>query len=294
MKRLHGVVCATVTPMQSNGDIDTDSAKALYRYLADAGIHCLYPNGTNGESLSLSEQERKTIARLAVEHNAGRQTVYIQCGAATVQESYRQVQYAKEIGADGAGLMTPVFFPVDEPAMEQYYAAALEEVADFPIYMYNIPSHTGNDLSPAVLGRLMDRYPSLYGIKYSAADLIRLSAYVHAPQTRLADVLIGCDRLAACCMLSGGVGWVSSPAAIFPKPFVSLYQQYQAGHLEEMKKAQEAISAFSNRLNHIPEIPAVKYVLKKMGIIRCDTVRRPLRPLTETEKQTLDQLMKDL
>lgn len=109
-KRLYGVVCASITPMREDGSIDGEGVRRLTRHLIDCGIHCLYPNGTNGESLSLSQQEREEIARVMNEENAGRTALYLQCGAATVAESYAHIRFARELGADGAGLMTPCVF----------------------------------------------------------------------------------------------------------------------------------------------------------------------------------------
>lgn len=294
MNRLYGVVCATITPMDTNGEIDLDSARSLYRYLAGKGVHCLYPNGTNGESVSLTSGEREALAEAAVQEVGGRMPVYIQCGAATVRESYRHVLHARTIGADGAGLMTPVFFPLDEAAMERYYAEILKETRDFPLYVYNIPPRTGNDVSPRMLGRLMDTYPSLMGIKYSMPDLRRLQSYIHCAKTRKADVLIGCDSLAYCCMACGGVGWVSGPGAVFANPFVRLYTQITQGDMRSAGQTQEEITRVINRMTGIPEIPAIKYMLKRMGIIRCDTVRSPLRPLMEAERLVLDKLLEEV
>ena len=291
MKRLYGVVCATIPPMKDNGEIDLESAKKLYRYLAEKGIHCLYPNGTNGESLSLTEDERRALAEACVEASGEQQAVYIQCGASTPEESYRHVLHAKAIGADGVGLMTPVFFPTDDAALEMYYTDILDQTGDFPMYVYNIPSRTGNDVSAALLGSLMNRYPALYGIKYSAPDLLRIQAYVTAPADRKADVLIGCDRQALSCMMCGGAGWVSGPGAVFADAFVRLYDEIAAGEMERARETQALIVEFSDGLAGMPEIPAIKYMLKKLGVIACDRVRRPLRQLTDAEKARLDRLM---
>lgn len=103
-KTLYGVVCASICPMNEDGSVDYASVRTLTRHLVDHGIHCLYPNGTNGESLSLTEDERRQIARIIAEENAGKAVLYIQCGAATVEESYRHVRFSREIGADGAGI----------------------------------------------------------------------------------------------------------------------------------------------------------------------------------------------
>ena len=291
MNGLYGVVCAYITPMLPDGQVDYAGVRALCAHLVEQGIHCLYPNGTNGESLSLSAEERQRIAEIILEENRGRARLYVQCGAATVAESYAHVRHAKAIGAHGAGLMTPVFFAVDDAAMEEYFENILKETGDFPIYAYNIPSRTGSDLSPAVLGRLMRRHPGLLGIKYSCPDILRVSQYVHCCETRKADVLIGCDMLAQACWTVGGAGWVSGPAAVFPEAHTRLYDQLKAGKTEEARKTQALLQRTMEDIAGIPEIPAIKYMLTKLGVIGCDVCRAPLRALTSSEKQRLDAAM---
>lgn len=291
MKKLYGVVCASVTPMQADGTVDYEGVRALTDHLARNGIHCLYPNGTNGESLSLTETERKQVAQAVLEANDGRCVVYVQCGAATVPESYAHVRHAKAIGADGAGLMTPVFFPTDDASLEWYYDGILSETGDFPVYAYNIPSRTGNDLSPAVLGRLMSRHPALLGVKYSAPDILGVTRYVSCCEGRSADALIGCDMLALACVAAGGKGWVSGPAAVFPEMHAMLYDLICAGKTDEARRVQNALSDAMADIAGIPEIPAIKYMLMKLGVIRCDACRAPLRPLTDAEKARLDAAM---
>lgn len=288
MKRLKGVVCATVTPMLPDGSVDYKSLERFCKFLNLKGIHCLYPNGTNGESLSLSFEERSKIAESIVKTNAGRAAVYIQCGAATVQESYENVRVARRCGADGAGLMTPVFFAVDEAAMLRYYETILDEITDFPMYVYNIFTRTGNDFSVALLQQLMNKYPNLYGIKFSYPDVDRIRAYVQAPNDRKADALIGCDPLASKCFAAGGSGWVSGPAAVFAKLHTELYQALLANDAVGIDKNQQAIVDVMNEIAGIPEIPAIKYLLMKQGVIDHDVCRAPFRPLTDGEKKRLD------
>lgn len=290
LKKLNGVVCATITPMLPDGSIDMESAGNLYRWLAASGITGLYPNGTNGESLSLSYEERCELAKCCSQENQGRSSVYIQCGAATAEETAKNVRFASGCGADGVGIMTPVFFPVDEPGMEAYFDVLLSTIPDFPAYVYNIPSRSGNDVSPSLLGRLMEKHGNLHGIKYSSPDLLRIGEYVHCCETRKTDVLIGCDSLALCCMDLGGAGWVSGPAAVFNECFVRLYRQIGT-YPEKARETQERISFLSRQLAGIPEIPAIKYMLKNRGIIRHDTCRLPLRELSQEEKNRLDRLL---
>ena len=89
MKRhLYGMVCATITPYDEAGNPCEADVRSICRYLVENGAHGLYPNGTNGESLSLRSDERRRIAAWFADENRGRAVLAIQCGAATTEETY--------------------------------------------------------------------------------------------------------------------------------------------------------------------------------------------------------------
>ena len=290
MRKLYGMVCALITPMTNNRAVDEESLGSFCKYLVDAGVHSLYPNGTNGESLSLTVEERKQTAMRMVESNDGKSVLYIQCGAGTVADSYQLVRHAAGLPVDGVGLMTPVFFPMDDISMHKYYADILKELPELTFYAYNIPSRTGNDLSVATLGRLMDEYANLKGIKYSSPDLLRIKDYASCGKGT-ADVLIGCDSLALSCLMEGGRGYVSGPGAVFPKAFASIYDAYAAGNFDAARAAQARVVRISKQFAGIPEIPAIKYMLWKKDVIATPVCRMPLRELDRAERGRLDDLL---
>ena len=108
-KRMEGVVIAAITPMNEDGSVDYQGVADFAEYLVQAGVNCLYPNGTNGESLILTREEREKIAEIFVKVSNGRVPVFIQCGAMTTAEAASHAQHAVKIGADGIGVMTPAF-----------------------------------------------------------------------------------------------------------------------------------------------------------------------------------------
>ena len=291
MKKLYGMVCAMITPMKEDGSLDLKSIPALCEHLYQGGVHCLYPNGTNGESILLSPQERRTQAEAIQKANAGRCVLYIQCGAVTPEETYDHVRHARKIGADGAGVMTPVFFPTDDQALRDYYGVILKETSDFPLYVYNIFSRTGNDVSASLLGELMETYDNLYGIKFSAPNLLRVEDYVHCCAARTADVLIGNDALALCCLTAGGRGYVSGPGAVFPRYYAAVYDAFREDDLPAARAAQEKVLRLMQRMEGVPEIPAIKYMLWRQDVLSTPVCRRPFRPLDAAEKQQLDDLL---
>ena len=176
----------------------------------------------------------------------------------------------------------------------QYYDAIMDRHPDLSMYAYNIPTRAGNDIRPEVLGALMTRHENLLGIKYSFPDIERIQAYLHCVPTRRPSVLIGCDSLALACMAVGGDGWVSGPSAVAPKLYTALSDALTAGDIAKARETQHAIVRLAQSIAGIPEIPAIKYLLMKQGIIESEACRAPLRPLTPPERARLDCLLEEI
>ena len=292
-KSMKGVVIPTITPMTEDGKVDEQGVAAFAEYLIEAGGDCLYPNGTNGESLLLTEEERQRIAQIMVETSHGRVPVFIQCGAMTTAETISHAQHSVKIGADGIGIMSPAFFPMDEEALFQYYSDVISTLPeDFPVYIYNIPGCTTNDVKPELLNRLMNTFPNIAGIKFSSPDLMRVEDYFEKAD-RKPDLLIGCDSLFLQCLITGGVGTVTGPGSIFHERFTRLYRQFREGDMKGAMETQEQIVALDRKLAGIPGIPGLKALLKIRGVIKHDVCRAPLRPLSGEEYQKLEKIVEE-
>ena len=292
-KRLLGVVIPMITPMNEDGTVDDLSLQSFVNFLVNAGSNALYPNGTNGESLLMSKAEREHIAEVIAETNAHRLPLFIQCGSMTTAETASHAQHAVKIGADGVGVMSPAFFSLDEESLYQYYKAVVEGLPkDFPVYVYNIPGNTTNDVPPALLHRLMRDFENIVGIKYSNPNLMRVEDYLNT-DGRKPQLLIGCDSLFLQCLATGGVGTVTGPGSIFHERFNRLYRQFQEGDFQGAMETQRKIVETDRKLAGIPGIPALKTLLMLRGVIRCDACRAPHRPLTAEEKNTLKAIYEE-
>lgn len=180
MKKLYGVVTALLTPAKTDADIDYDEAVRLARFAADHGVNGLFVGGTNGEGIKYSTAQRARLAQAIAESvDRSHTLVCIHTGAARLEDTIELTQQACAAGADCAAVVSPGFLSYDEDELYDYYAAVLESTpTDFPLYLYNIPQRTGNDISPSVCRRLFARYPNLVGIKYSFNDLERTRQYL--------------------------------------------------------------------------------------------------------------------
>ena len=62
-----GVVVATALPFDDDLNIDFDRYAEHCRWLIDSGCHGVGPNGSLGEYSSLTDDERRTVAKTAIE-----------------------------------------------------------------------------------------------------------------------------------------------------------------------------------------------------------------------------------
>ena len=291
MDKLYGIVCANVTPMTHDGEIDLESLKKLVDHMAQTGIHGVYPTGTNGEGHLLSKEEQHAVAKTVIDANAGRMSCFIQCATMRWQDTMENVAFACENGADGVGVMTPTFYKADDAAMIDYYREACAAAKGKPLYIYNIAKYTNNDVSVKAFGTIIDENPNAMGIKYSNSDIARIQDYLRAPKTRKADALIGADSLILSALAAGCVGEVSGPACVFPKRYVECYEAFMRGDMQTALEMQNRIVACSRSIKSVPQIPAIKAMLKMQGVIAEDTCRRPFRKLTADEYKLLENAL---
>ncbi|MBR0152516.1 MAG: dihydrodipicolinate synthase family protein, partial [Lachnospiraceae bacterium] len=179
MKKMFGVCVAMTTSFDKNGNVDFEEMNRHAEMLIRNGVHGLYPNGTTGECMHLTIAERKRLAEEMVKTAAGRVVVFSQVGAPTLEETIELAKHAEACGCDGIGVVTPFYHGVTDREMEEFYVDVASAVSEnFPVYIYNIPACSGNDIKPEVAKRVMERCKNVIGIKYSSPDVRRTMDYL--------------------------------------------------------------------------------------------------------------------
>lgn len=297
MKKLKGVTAAMVTPIDEFGNINLKAVRNLSSFLIDKGVDALYPLGTTGEMYRLTVSERKEIAEVVVEEAAGRVTVYIHTGAMRLNETIELSKHAEKIGADGIGAVTPSYFAVNEREMEEYYSSIADSVSeDFPLYLYNIPQCSTNDLSAELSEKLYKKHKNIIGIKYSYPDMMRTNEYLNIAEGEF-SVMHGTDKIMHTLLSLGCDGVVSGISSVYPEPFVALYQAYQNNNQKEIYRIKKVAVKFVEALKAGANLAYFKAALNRRGI-NAGFMRRPQLELTVQEKedlyQELEQLEKEL
>lgn len=293
MKHLYGVTTAMVTPFAKTGEVDLEKVVDLTEFLISKGVHCLYPLGTTGEMLRLSVKERKQVAETVVKQAANRVTVFIHVGAMNEEDTIELAKHAYEIGADGIGVVTPMFFGANDNELETYFTKVAHSVPnDFPVYLYNIPQCSSNDLTAEVAQKVAKTCKNVVGIKYSYPDYLRVNEYLNINDGNF-SVLPGTDRLFLAALAMGCEGVVSGVSGVYPEPFVETYNAFKANDLEKARKMQKIAIQYCEALLNGSNMSYFKEALKLRGIDVGD-MRSPQIDLTEKEVKELDDRLNSI
>ncbi len=281
-----GSMPALVTPF-SNGELDLDTLKHLVEWQIKEGSTGLVPVGTTGESPTLSHEEHETVVAEVVKAAAGRVPVIAGAGSNNTVEAVRFVQFAKNVGADAALVVTPYYNKPTQTGLLTHFRA-LHDCAEIPIIIYNIPGRSVIDMTPATMGELA-KLPRIVGVKDATGDLARVSQQRASCGADFCQ-LSGEDATALGFNAHGGVGCISVTANVAPKLCAEFQQATLAGDYAKALDYQDRLMPLHEAIFIEPGLVGAKYALSKLGL--CSTeVRSPLTELEDSTKAAIEAAM---
>jgi 4-hydroxy-tetrahydrodipicolinate synthase len=284
-----GVFTALVTPFR-DGSVDEGVLRELVERQIAAGVDGVVPCGSTGESATLSHAEHCRVVELTVEQAAGRVQVVAGTGSNSTRESIELTRHAKQVGADGALLISPYYNKPTQEGIVAHFTAIARET-DFPLIPYNIPGRTASNVLPATLARLAN-LEQVVGVKEACGDIAQISELVAACPPEF-TVLSGDDAMILPVIAVGGRGVISTSSNVAPAELVALVRTARAGDLERARALhQKLLPLFDALFCETNPIP-VKAALALMGLAG-DEIRLPLTPLTERNRERLQLVLKEL
>ncbi|MFC3478556.1 dihydrodipicolinate synthase family protein [Halobacterium litoreum] len=286
---VHGVVPPTVTAFHEDESLDVETTADHARFVVDRGAHGVFPLGTNGEFPLLSGDERDRVVEAVVGEVGGDVPVIAGVGAPSTRQTVAHAEHAESVGADGVVVVTPYYYPLDREAAVRHYERVCAAV-DLPVYVYHIPSKTGNELSLDALDALAE-IENLVGLKDSSKDVPWLGQAIDAhPELTF---LAGSDSLLAPGLDLGCSGMVSAVANAFPELVVDLYEAYDDGDVARAKDIQSTVYDVRSALKRGPYMAGVKTALDLRGFY-AGPLRSPLRGMDAEDRAALEADLADL
>ncbi|MCZ2482410.1 4-hydroxy-tetrahydrodipicolinate synthase [Aquirufa nivalisilvae] len=277
LPKFHGVAPALITPMQADRTIDWTALGKLVQYVSTGGVDYLVVQGTTGESVTTSADEKKKIIATVQESNSKNLPIVYGLGGNHTENLIAQIKQTSFDGIDAILSVCPYYNKPSTRGVIQHYRA-VADVSPVPVILYNIPGRTGINLSPETILTLAE-HPNIIGVKEASCIIEQcMEIAAHKPADFL---LISGDDVQAVPIISiGGVGVMSVIANAFPHQFSQMIHSALAGDFAEARKSLGSFLAIDPYLYEEGNPVGVKKILALKGMIQAQ-VRMPLAEASE-------------
>lgn len=288
---LHGVVPPTITAFDGDGNLAPAECAAHARFVVDGGCHGVFPLGTNGEEPLVTPEEHGRVVEAVVGEVGGEVPVIAGVGAPSTRQAVANARRVERAGADGVVAVTPYYYPIDDAAALAHYEAVTDAV-ECPVYVYHIPSRTGNHLSLGAWEQIA-ALDGIAGVKDSSKDVPWFAqAMARVPE---ATYLVGSDSLLHAGFGLGAAGAVSAVANVCPSLVAECYEAYRAGDWDAVRETQERVFEIRGALKSGPYMAGVKTALDVLDVpVDPGRLREPLRTMDEADRARLAERLAEL
>ena len=175
---LHGIFPPITTPFYPDGNVYNKKLEAnveRYSRTPSAGI---VVEGSTGEAILLSDQERRDVLKTAIAAAAPNKVMVAGTGVESAIETLHLTEYAAELGYDAAMVRTPHYYKKQmQPGNILAFYRTVADRCPLPLVIYNFPQATGYDIPAEVVIELAN-HPNIVGIKESSGNLEKVKKMV--------------------------------------------------------------------------------------------------------------------
>jgi len=171
---LNGIFPPITTPFYPDGSIYWKKLEHNVERYSRTPISGIVVQGSTGEAIMMSDEERRDVLRVAREASAPNKALIAGTGLESAIETLKLTEYAAHLGYDAAMVRTPHYYKMamTPTAMLTFYRTVADR-SPLPIIIYNFPSATGYDIPTEVVIELAN-HPNLLSIKESAGNIDKI------------------------------------------------------------------------------------------------------------------------
>lgn len=284
IKSLKGIFSPCITPFSADGRMAYASLKKNIQKSAASNLSGYLVLGSNGESKSLTTEEKLKVVHTVLEFRSSRQTVI----AASIFESTREtIRFANRMakaGADYIALMPPSYFiaQMTDDVLSRYFTDVASQVSA-PCLLYRAPQYSGGvDISQKVVLSCL-QHKNIVGIKDSAPNGI-IDVLHKVPSTF--TVMSGSAGTFFQAISCGATGGILSLANALPDFCSSIYDAFLTGDLARAESLNQMMLQLNSAVSRPYGVAGVKYLMDLCGYTGGNP-RLPLLPLSDSARDQI-------
>jgi dihydrodipicolinate synthase/N-acetylneuraminate lyase len=239
---ISGILTPHMVPLDARGEINEEELARYVNWLIERGVHGLYPNGSTGEFLRFTAEERRRILRVVCEAAAGRVPVVAGAAEANVAETIYACQHALEVGARAVAIVSPFYFKLSPESVYAYFREIARETP-IDVTLYNIPT-LASPIDVTTVRRLAEECPRVIGIKDSSGDISHMQRLIAAVRPIRPEFAFftGWDAALVPMLLAGCAGGVHATSGVVPEVTRAIYDDVRAGRIDAAFARQQQIT----------------------------------------------------
>ena len=290
LNKIRGSIPPIITPFV-NGEVDYKTYASLIEYQIKNGSHGILVNGTTAEPSTLTLDERNKLINIAVEVANGKITVIAGTGSQSIIETKILTNHAVKAGVDSLLIVTPYYIKPPQRGLIEYYLELTEKI-DIPWMIYHIPGRTAVNVTLETMKILSDKSANFVGMKHAVNDLGFVTECLSAfgPDFK---IFVGLEELSFPMLSIGACGLMNAVGNLRPNILSEMceavWNKNNERGLELHHQLLEINQAVFYDTNPIP----IKYMMKKLGIMKNNEHRLPMMPATVELEKRLDIVLRN-
>ena len=247
-----GVATALYTPFKDGG-IDFEQFDKLIDRQLKSNVDALVFLGTTGESPTVTREERTDIIKYAVSRLKGKIPIIVGTGSNCTKTACLLTNEAKNLGADGALIVTPYYNKCEQDGLFYHYKEISKE-CNFPFICYNVPSRTGVNIEPKT-AKALASLKGMSGIKEASLDKNHIEV-LFKEVGDISPIYCGSDELINLFLSLNSKGIISVSSNVIPlkiKEYICDFENnYERAKNFYDLKLKDFLKALSTKINPIP------------------------------------------
>ncbi len=288
-EKYKGVIPAFYACYDNNGNISEEGVKSLTQYFVDKGVKGAYVNGSSGECIYLSVEERKIVLENVVKAAKGKLTIIAHVACNNTKDSMELAKHAESLGVDAIAAIPPIYFHLPEHAMAKYWNDISSAAPATDFILYNIPQLAGVALTSKLFGE-MRKNPKVIGVKNSSMPVQDIQMFKQAAGK---DYIIfnGPDEQFISGRVIGAEGGIGGTYGVMPELFLKMDEYVKAGEMEKACDLQYKVNEIIYKMcsAHGNMYGVIKAILKKNEGLSLGGVREPLPSLMEQDNKIVEE-----
>lgn len=294
-EKIAGLIAAPFTPMHSTGELNLSVIDKYYGLLASNGVVGAFINGSTGEGVSTTKNEKILVAEAWAKAAAGGSIKVINhLGSTCYKDCIDLAVESQKMGLHAVAVTSPSYFkPANVKVLAQFFMKIAEAVPEMPVYYYHIPVLTGGYFNMIdFLREVAPRVPNFAGIKYTHEDFMDFLNCLNFDNGKY-DMLWGRDENFLSALVLGARGAVGSTFNYAAPLYLKMMSAFDRNDLVTARGLQQKSIDMITLLGKYGGISTGKAYMRYIGL-DCGEFRLPVRNLSSSDYQLFLRDVKSL